>query len=954
MNPNHPEKSDPFMNERYIRTNLPVEQKTDRELSRAEFVEILQAALFAKEHRFARLAALKWLSAYPGDLQVSQLYAQVLVGEGRHTEALPIFRGLSHADPENQAVLRLYLETQKSISQSSQSQPHSLSTEATEIQNWLIALAGAGILSTSQKMGSKPDLPSESDAPDEENTTETHSSWGIRLYAIRKYLQDADLEQAEATLPALLASNYNTPLLALTHLEILQANPDTPLAARRGLGEYYHNRWPDCLPISLLLSSWLLQEGDTERAVSLLHQVASRDVSGSVATQLWGRDHPYKALWPNNLALRLDLVVPAAVAGRLGWNQLLPGEPLNPDYAESDQADALLDTKPDPDPEVEVQEKTVDKDILRMKIELDALATALDHLPVSETDGRFPVYVIFSVHANLVKVYGASAALELLQEMRNLASIINSNNAKRKSTRDRWGAAVFLPDLAESASAVGTELVTALDPWSLKLALSDLDASLARRGEMIGAILIVGGPEIVPFHNLPNPVDDPDPEVPSDNPYASRDENYFIPEWPVGRLPGGSGNDPWLLISGLRQIRYAHNGNGNIPSSRFSLFNRLFTWLRPNQPRRGFGYTAAVWRNASSHVFKPLGEPGSILVSPPVGLDGNGTAAASSNGKAGLPLPNAHLGYFNLHGLADSPEWYGQRDPLLPVDQRGQPLPDFPIALRPEDVHALGAKTPKIIFSEACYGALINNKTIDQALSLQFLSSGAQVLAGSTSMSYGAVNAPLIAADLLGYAFWQSLIQGFSAGEAFLRAKIHLATEMHRRQGYLDGEDQKTLISFVLYGDPLARLPSRPRHAKRVFRTTKKLPPVRTVCDRLTGECVIEYDIQQDQQNEDLPPELLGYVKKIVTQYLPGMEDARMTVSVERAVCTAHDHPEGHTCPTAEMNGKSKPRKQPDRQLVVLSKVFKSSIEKSAPLHQQYARLTLDGKGKLVKLVVSR
>lgn len=71
-----------------------------------------------------------------------------------------------------------------------------------------------------------------------------------------------------------------------------------------------------------------------------------------------------------------------------------------------------------------------------------------------------------------------------------------------------------------------------------------LDDALGKRGGRIGALLIVGGDEVVPFHRLPNPTDDLDVEVLSDNPYATRDSNYFIPEWAVGRLPGGCGTDP--------------------------------------------------------------------------------------------------------------------------------------------------------------------------------------------------------------------------------------------------------------------------------------------------------------------------------------------------------------------------------------------------------------------------
>ena len=92
------------------------------------------------------------------------------------------------------------------------------------------------------------------------------------------------------------------------------------------------------------------------------------------------------------------------------------------------------------------------------------------------------------------------------------------------------------------------------DPWALKLLLADLDEALGKGGERIGAILIVGGPEVVPFHRLPNPGGRCRTEVLSDNPYASLGENYFIPEWPIGRLPGGSSNDPADLVAALRSL----------------------------------------------------------------------------------------------------------------------------------------------------------------------------------------------------------------------------------------------------------------------------------------------------------------------------------------------------------------------------------------------------------------
>jgi hypothetical protein len=216
-------------------------------------------------------------------------------------------------------------------------------------------------------------------------------------------------------------------------------------------------------------------------------------------------------------------------------------------------------------------------------------------------------------------------------------------------------------------------------------------------------------------------------------------------------------------------------------------------------------------------------------------------------------------------------------------------------------------------------------------------------------MSYGAINAPLIGADLLGYKFWKALLEGLSAGEALQRAKIELASEMHQRQGYLDGEDQKTLISFVLYGDPLMRLSEDVRiskHRRKPFRRLSIRPPqVKTVCDR-----VLETD-----QGEALPPEVIISVKQFVANYLPGMSDAHATYSAERAVCIASvGNNRGHTCPTAQLNKgescKNQPDRSPDHHMVVLSK----TLENAGHTHPQFARLTLDSHGKLVKIVVSR
>jgi hypothetical protein len=170
---------------------------------------------------------------------------------------------------------------------------------------------------------------------------------------------------------------------------------------------------------------------------------------------------------------------------------------------------------------------------------------------------------------------------------------------------------------------------------------------------------------------------------------------------------------------------------------------------------------------------------------------------------------------------------------------------------------------------------------------------------------------------------------------------------MNRRQDFLDGEDQKTLISFILYGDPLAqpvmnsRLPKSPRYR------VKPLGEVKTVCDRT--DCPV--------LSQPIPEEVMASVKKVVARYLPGMADASLTFAQEGITCNT-----SHNCPSCQMraenmpnrgkrvSGKSQSPAPERRRLVTLSK----QVVRAEGVHTHYARLTLNEKGELIKLVVSR
>ena len=203
-------------------------------------------------------------------------------------------------------------------------------------------------------------------------------------------------------------------------------------------------------------------------------------------------------------------------------------------------------------PTISEADKKAGKEILKdVREELDRLASRLQVPGVGRVDRRFPVYVVFTTRKGLENQYGSQTCF-ILDEL--LKQVVESVRKK-----PGWTSILYYADDTACTTALGVKPAPFNDAWKLKLAIADLDKALSKRGEMIGSLLIVGGPEVVPFHLLPNPTDDADTQVASDNPYASTDDNYFIPEWPVGRLPGGTNRDAGILMQYLRKMIINHS-----------------------------------------------------------------------------------------------------------------------------------------------------------------------------------------------------------------------------------------------------------------------------------------------------------------------------------------------------------------------------------------------------------
>ncbi len=497
-----------------------------------------------------------------------------------------------------------------------------------------------------------------------------------------KHLKIGDFKETEETLQNLLSGDDVPSLAVVTHLQYLAKSDSIPIQSKLEIGENYHKKMSDCLVVKLSLAHWLVESGNGDKAVVLLHEAAARDINGQVARRLWDDNNPYQRVWPEKLELPINFPIPGDVASFLGWNQISPGSPrvelddidgflatLNIDGPSTDpssQNDLVIAAgvasaavyahhksaeESDPiylehKPQRENKKKEESEVAQDFRQVLEKIAIKRKMPGITKLDGRFPLYVVFSMRCKLVEKYGEKTTQKIKSEMDRLVEAVQSYN--------RWGALRFYGDICEFDIQQDIASVKSNDPWNLKLALTDLDAALAARGQMIGALLIVGGPEIVPYHNLPNPVDDQDADVPSDNPYGTRDKNYFVPEWPVGRLPGGIESDGVVLLNQLQRIADNHTKNVKKINQRAKWIRKFSGWVGSilNTQKNSYGYTAAVWKKASYKVYQPIGKPKGMFVSPPLGfkeaeVNGKKNKKPRKNGRhKSLKLPKSRFGYF--------------------------------------------------------------------------------------------------------------------------------------------------------------------------------------------------------------------------------------------------------------------------------------------------------------------
>jgi hypothetical protein len=875
---------------------------------------------------YAKRACTEWLVRWPGDFRVRARLADALVLCGEYDSAVPQLTQVIEADPESVKSYKALSALLRRAGRSAQ---------AAVVDGCLFGL-GAG-------SGSAVGLP----------------EWADPLQSALRLQNSGRWQEARLAAETVLRAAPDLPLAALVHLQSLWRL--TEHSAVLSAGRQYRTNWPGCAAVLLLMAQSYFSTGRNSEGVELLHAVSVADPAGEVADRYLGALNPYRSLWPAQMTADLSTALPAEVAAAAGWNRLnappappgvpdlpedipvlrfpdfdsqnpsaspmadsaviapIPGEVFPGPFDASDDKRPVTPVPPPPNRQAEPktqeakQEAEPESDLEDLRRRLHQVAARLRmRKSLLEKDSRRPAYILLTSRKRLASIYGADV-LPRIDECLQLL-------LRSKRALGGWSAYLADVDDGENLKTFGLAAVDPSNAWQVKTLIAGIDAAIGKKGEMIGALLIVGGDEVIPFHLLPNPTDDDDPDVPSDNPYATRDENYFVPEWAVGRIPTPSDPQAAFLLGVLRQA--AEGTAATQPSLAQNFISLLRSLLHPASAlfQTGSACSAAVWKKASAEVFRPVASAQSLLAAPPVD--------STTFPKEFLTRPR--YSYFNLHGMENGPQWLGQRD----AKSKSAAEIEFPIVLVPAQIAGAG-KVPPVVFTEACYGANIRHKGIGDALSLEFLASGTRALAGSTKICYGAAASPLIAADLLARLFLQNCLSGIAAGESLRLAKLAFTEEMNRRQGFLDPEDQKTLASFILLGDPLyaPELGSAKRAKQGVQRWRKPPAQIKTL---FAKDDLLE--------NGSAPsPKIQIELKKAMEQYLPGMQDSRMR----------YLHPRSVEADAAGKEPRSRTSSASPRSpawVVALDRKYEAHGQSIT----QFAKISVDSSGRVMKIAVSR
>lgn len=401
-------------------------------------------------------------------------------------------------------------------------------------------------------------------------------------------------------------------------------------------------------------------------------------------------------------------------------------------------------------------------------------------------DGQ--VHMLLANRSALVRRFGMAASKQIDQSIQQLSQVL------RQQGMNVCAGYIDDPtDLAVGDIRVNQPVAT--DAMAIRDMVRIFAERLQGRGLEVATLLLIGGDDCIPFHRLHNPIPDDEKILLSDNPYACDDSGYLIPQRIVARIPTGDDNDPRLLLTILHTMTSYHASAHHEGRLGFD----LGAWLRirnadGNDLARGVA--AEVWHAPSREILHNLHADAMLLTSPP--LDHQQLTKRMLSGHEVL--------YINLHGASGMPHFYGQ------AENSWGAATALPIAITPDHM-SVSTVGGTILLSEACYGAELVGRTTENSIPLRALSNGALAFVGSTVNAYGSAQTPLLGADLLFERLTHHMAHGLPVGLALHFARLEFAQTMYDRQGFLDDVDMKTLIEFILLGDPWVALKGNQAHA---------------------------------------------------------------------------------------------------------------------------------------------
>jgi hypothetical protein len=298
-------------------------------------------------------------------------------------------------------------------------------------------------------------------------------------------------------------------------------------------------------------------------------------------------------------------------------------------------------------------------------------------------------------------------------------------------------------------------------------------------------LVLFGGDDIVPMFRVPNPtlywgqdVTDWDRMLPTDNPYATSKpfrlqeiNSYLVPDRVIGRIPDMKrssrqrrGDPAWLV----EYLKTATQWAPNPPE----FYKKTYAICTSESSSAG--------RECMEFISKPVSD---LFISPPTR-----DTSASARNKLSRRL---HL--IKCHGTRLDPNFWGKGKRFV----RAIKSTTLKECLKPAT----------LVGATCCWGAQIFSPSARHArhgrwpLASTYLREGALAFVGSTGRAW--FGGPTMGfADYIVADYLKWILRRASIGRAFLESKHGYMCYYLEGGGTADALDQKTMIEYVLLGDP--------------------------------------------------------------------------------------------------------------------------------------------------------